>query len=141
MGGAGTIDSGKSVGPKVCWTCGRVSGELLASRKKTDYPKSGGRLEEEKGGEVGGVWIVEEIEEDEETSENAARRRDRFTESREEQRDGFSRSEGFLRTRITKSSCACDFGRGLLSLGAFFFLSFFLSFVRSFVLSFFLSFF
>ena len=32
------------------------------------------------------------------------------------------RSEGFPRTRITKSSCACDCGRGPVSVGAFFFL-------------------
>ena len=39
------------------------------------------------------------------------------------------RSEGFPRTRITKRSCACDCGRGLVSVDAFFFLSFpFLSF-------------
>ena len=44
--------------------------------------------------------------------------------------DENSRSEGFPRTRMTKSSCACDSGRGLVSVGAFFFLlsSFFLSF-------------
>ena len=30
-------------------------------------------------------------------------------------------SEGFLRTRITKSSCACDCGRRPVSVGAFFF--------------------
>ena len=35
------------------------------------------------------------------------------------------RSEGFPRTRITKRSCACDCGRGRVSVGAFFFLSFF----------------
>ena len=36
-----------------------------------------------------------------------------------------NRSEGVPRTRITKSSCACDCGRGPVSVGAFFFLSFF----------------
>ena len=41
------------------------------------------------------------------------------------------RSEGFPRTRITKRSCACDCGRGPVSVGAFF-----RSFVRSFFLSF-----
>ena len=34
-------------------------------------------------------------------------------------------SEGFPRTRITKSSCACDCGRGPVSVGAFFLSSFF----------------
>ena len=33
-----------------------------------------------------------------------------------------NRSEGFPRTRKTKSSCACDCGRGPVSVGAFFFL-------------------
>ena len=33
----------------------------------------------------------------------------------------FHRSEGFPRTRITKRSCACDCGRGPVSIGAFFF--------------------
>ena len=32
------------------------------------------------------------------------------------------RSEGFPRTRLTKRSCACDCGRGPVSVGAFFFL-------------------
>ena len=44
------------------------------------------------------------------------------------------RSEGFPRTRITKMSCACDCGRGLVSVGAFFFLSVCLSFFLSFFL-------
>ena len=32
------------------------------------------------------------------------------------------RSEGFPRTRVTKRSCACDCGRGPVSVGAFFFI-------------------
>ena len=32
------------------------------------------------------------------------------------------RTEGLPRTRITKKSCACDCGRGPVSVGAFFFL-------------------
>ena len=54
------------------------------------------------------------------------------------------RSEGFPRTRMTKRSCACNCGRGPVSVDAFFFLlllSFFLSFLLSFFLSFFLSYF
>ena len=43
---------------------------------------------------------------------------------------GLGRSEGFPRTRITKRSCACDCGRGPVSVGAFFFLSSFLSFKK-----------
>ena len=42
------------------------------------------------------------------------------------------RSEGFPRTRITKSSCACDCGRGPVSVGAFFFL-FFIFFILIFL--------
>ena len=48
------------------------------------------------------------------------------------------RSEGFPRTRTTKRSCACDCGRGPVSVGAFFFfllLSLFISFFLSFFLS------
>ena len=54
-----------------------------------------------------------------------------------------NRSEGFPRTRITKKSCACDCGRGNVSVGAFFFLSSFSFFLSFFLLSsfFFLSFF
>ena len=37
------------------------------------------------------------------------------------------RSEGFPRTRKTKSSCACDCGRGPVSVGAFLLSSFFFS--------------
>ena len=48
------------------------------------------------------------------------------------------RSEGFPRTRITKRSCACDCGRGPVSVGAFF-LSFFLFLSLSFSFFLFLS--
>ena len=41
--------------------------------------------------------------------------------------DMIHRSEGFPRTRIRKSSCACDCGRGPLTVGAFFFFFFLLS--------------
>ena len=41
-------------------------------------------------------------------------------------RSWIGRSDGFPRTRISKRSCACDCGRGPVSVGALFFLSFFL---------------
>ena len=44
--------------------------------------------------------------------------------------EGNRRSEGFPHTRLTIRSCACDFGRGPVSVGAFFILSSFF-FLRS----------
>ena len=49
------------------------------------------------------------------------------------------RSEGFPRTRITKRSCACDCGRGPVSVGAFFLSFSFFFFLFSFSFFFFLS--
>ena len=64
-----------------CWTCGRIGQKSVECRRRVggveeedvDHRISGEEPESEEDGDAGGVWIVgnvEEIEEDEETSEN-----------------------------------------------------------------------
>ena len=71
------------------WTqVGRVS-----TRKMLTAQNSGRQLESAEDGEVGGVQIggnVEDITEDEETSNNFAHQRDGVTKIREDRRNGFS---------------------------------------------------
>ena len=90
-----------------CWSCGKIGHKSSECRwgvdnvddddGELDGRRSGDQSESEKGSDVGGVWIVGNVEEieDEEVSdafsEDGADQRDGFSKIRADQRDGSSK--------------------------------------------------
>ena len=92
-----------------CWSCGKIGHKSSECRWRVDNVdddevecyssgrRSGDQSESEKGSDVGGVWIVGNVEEveDEEVSdafsEDGADQRDGFSKIRADQRDGLNK--------------------------------------------------
>ena len=105
-----------------CWSCGKIGHKSSECRWGVDNVdddddevdgyssgrRSGDQSESEKGSDVGGVWIVGNVEEmeDEEVSdafsEDGADQRDGFSGSRADQRDGFVFFQGEGRADVRR---------------------------------------